>query len=69
MLVFDAFKPDKATEIMELATKLASEISSTEVNPSSAPVTTDKLKESKVPRTNSAFEIPRPGNQGVGSGS
>lgn len=69
MLVFDSFPPEKATEVMELATKLASENPSTEENPPSASVTTEKLNDSKVPQTNTPLETPRPtGNQAVGSG-
>ncbi|KAJ1401088.1 Tify domain [Sesbania bispinosa] len=63
MLVFDGFPPEKATEVMELATKLASDTSSPEEkNPPSAPVTTEKLNESKAPQPNtaSASETPRP---------
>ncbi|XP_027336107.1 protein TIFY 11B-like isoform X2 [Abrus precatorius] len=67
MLVFDAFSPEKATEVMELATKLASDSSGTEETPPSAPVTTEKLTVSKVSQTNSASETPRSGNQAVGS--
>ena len=68
MLVFDAFPPDKATEIMELATKLASDNSSVEESPPSAPVASEKLNKDKVPQTSTASETPRPGNQAVGSG-
>ncbi|KAE9605820.1 hypothetical protein Lal_00024668 [Lupinus albus] len=63
MLVFDAFEPEKATEIMELATKLASH------NPSikeTLPSAAEDLKELKMPQTNTASETPRPGNQVVG---
>ncbi|KAK7275559.1 hypothetical protein RIF29_16678 [Crotalaria pallida] len=71
MLVFDAFPPEKATEIMELATKLASADNPTvkESPPSSgSPVaTTESLKESKGSQTNTASETPKPGNQAVGS--
>lgn len=67
MLVFDAFRPEKATEIMELATKLASENSSREENPTSAPITSEKLKDSKVPQPKTALETPRE-NQVIGSG-
>ncbi|XP_004510528.1 jasmonate ZIM domain-containing protein 1 [Cicer arietinum] len=66
MLVFDAFRPEKATEIMELATKLASENSSREENPTSAPITSEKLKDSKVPQPKTALETPRE-NQVIGS--
>lgn len=68
MLVFDAFSPSNATEIMELATKLASENPSTEENPPSAPVTTEKLKESEIPQTNTALETTEQGNQAKCSG-
>ncbi|KAE9615294.1 hypothetical protein Lal_00048512 [Lupinus albus] len=66
MLVFDAFPPEKATEIMELATKLASDNSSIKEIPPSVLITTEKLKGSKVPQTNTDSENPRPGNQVVG---
>jgi len=65
MLVFDAFPPEKATEVMELATKLASDASAAEETPPSAPV--KELAEAKVPQTNTS-ETSKPGNQGVGSG-
>jgi len=67
MLVFDAFPPEKATEVMEMATKLASNNSGTEESPPSLPVTTEKLAVSKMPQTNTSSETPKPGNQGVGS--
>ncbi|RDX84767.1 Protein TIFY 10A [Mucuna pruriens] len=67
LLVFDAFSAEKATEVMELATKLASDNSGTEESPSSAPVTTEKLAVPKVPQTSTSLETPKPGNQGVGS--
>ncbi|KAG4937913.1 hypothetical protein AAZX31_16G009000 [Glycine max] len=67
MLVFDAFSPEKATEVMEMATKLASDNSGTEESPPSAPVATEKLAVSKVPQTNTFSETPKAGNQGVGS--
>ncbi|CAK8560479.1 unnamed protein product [Lathyrus sativus] len=66
MLVFDAFAPSNATEIMELATKLASENSNTEENPPSALVTSEKpkSKESQIPQTNTtALEKSKPENQ------
>jgi len=65
MLVFDAFAPAKATEIMELATKLASENSYTEENPPTALVTSEKSKskESQIPQTNTALETSKPENQ------
>lgn len=63
MLVFDAFSPTNATEIMELATKLASENPSAEENPPSAPVTSEKLKEPEIPQTNTALETTEQGNQ------
>ncbi|XP_047161859.1 jasmonate ZIM domain-containing protein 1-like [Vigna umbellata] len=66
MLVFDAFPPEKATEVMELATKLALDSSGGEETPPSAPVTTKELAETKVPQTNTS-EAPKPGSQGVGS--
>ncbi|OIW20118.1 hypothetical protein TanjilG_01893 [Lupinus angustifolius] len=66
MLVFDAFPPEKATEIMELATKLASDNSTIKESPHSVPITTEKFKGSKVPQTNTDSENPRPGNQVVG---
>lgn len=69
MLVFDAFPPEKATEVMEMATKLASDNSGTEESPPSAPVATEKLAVSKVPQTNTFSETPKAGNQGVGSGN
>ncbi|TKY64240.1 TIFY 11B [Spatholobus suberectus] len=68
MLVFDAFPPEKATEVMELATKLASDSSgAAEESPPSAPATTENSTVSKVPQTNTSSETPRAGNQGVGS--
>lgn len=63
LLVFDAFSPAKATEIMELATKLASEIPSTEENPPSAPIANEKSKEPNVPQTNTVLETPKQGNK------
>ncbi|ESW07409.1 hypothetical protein PHAVU_010G127400 [Phaseolus vulgaris] len=66
MLVFDAFPPEKATEVMELATKLASDTSGAEETPPSGPVTTKELAEAKVPQTNTS-ETPKLGSQGVGS--
>ncbi|KAG2380054.1 hypothetical protein LR48_Vigan11g007100 [Vigna angularis] len=66
MLVFDAFPPEKATEVMKLATKLALDSSGGEETPPSAPVTTKELAETKVPQTNTS-EAPKPGSQGVGS--
>ncbi|KAI5422336.1 jasmonate ZIM domain-containing protein 1 isoform X2 [Lathyrus oleraceus] len=69
MLVFDAFAPANATEIMELATKLASENSNTEENPPSALVTSEiskpKSKEShQIPQPNTtALETSKPENQ------
>ncbi|KAL5062608.1 hypothetical protein RYX36_024345 [Vicia faba] len=65
MLVFDAFAPGNATEIMELATKLASENSNTEENPPSAPVTSEKpkSKESQIPQPNTSLETSKPENQ------
>ncbi|OIW02470.1 hypothetical protein TanjilG_05063 [Lupinus angustifolius] len=63
MLVFDGFQPEKATQIMELATKLASDNPSIKESLPSAP---EIMKESKVPQTNTASETPRPGNQAVG---
>ncbi|CAL0317961.1 unnamed protein product [Lupinus luteus] len=64
MLVFDGFQPEKATTIMELATKLASHNPSIKETLPSAP---QNLKESKVPQTTTtASETPRPGNQAVG---
>ncbi|XP_014515153.1 protein TIFY 10A [Vigna radiata var. radiata] len=66
MLVFDGFPPEKATEVMELATKLALDSSGAEETPPSAPVTTKELAETKVPQTNTS-EAPKPGSQGVGS--
>lgn len=65
MLVFDAFAPANATEIMELATKLASENSNTEENPISAHATTEKpkSKESQIPQPNTALETSKPENQ------
>jgi len=67
MLVFDGFPPEKATEVMELATKLALDTSGADETPPSAPVTTKELAETKVPQTNTS-ETPKPGSQGVGSG-
>ncbi|KAL1341124.1 hypothetical protein HN51_027597 [Arachis hypogaea] len=67
MLVFDAFPPDKATEVMELATKLASNSSIVEQSQPSASVATENLSKDKVPQTNNASETPRPGKQAVGS--
>ncbi|XP_057455044.1 jasmonate ZIM domain-containing protein 1-like [Lotus japonicus] len=67
LLVFDGFVPEKATEVMELATKLASDSSSSEENSPKAPVVAEKLKESKAPQTNLASETSRPGNQAVRS--
>ncbi len=67
LLVFDAFPPEKATEIMELATKLASDNSSIQESTPSGPVATENLKGSKVPQTNTASENPRLGNQASGS--
>ncbi|QCE02367.1 protein TIFY 10B-like [Vigna unguiculata] len=66
MLVFDGFPPEKATEVMELATKLALDTSGADETPPSAPVTTKELAETKVPQTNTS-ETPKPGSQGVGS--
>ncbi|XP_061342912.1 jasmonate ZIM domain-containing protein 1-like [Gastrolobium bilobum] len=66
MLVFDAFLPEKATEVMELATKLASDNSSTAESPPNVTISTEKLNSSKVPQTNTTSETPKPGNQ-VGS--
>lgn len=65
MLVFDAFAPANATEIMELATKLASQNPNTEENPPSAPVTTEKSKskEPQIPQPNTALETSKPENQ------
>jgi len=68
MLVFDAFSPKNATEIMELATKLASENPSTEEDPPSAPVTSEKSKESEIHQTNTALETTEQGNQAKCSG-
>ncbi|KAK7294476.1 hypothetical protein RJT34_17365 [Clitoria ternatea] len=68
MLVFDTFSPEKATEVMELATKLASDSSSTEQSPSAPVVTTENLTLAKEPQANNtASETPKPGNQAVGS--
>ncbi|CAJ1950723.1 unnamed protein product [Sphenostylis stenocarpa] len=67
MLVFDAFPPEKATEVMELATKLASDTSgAAEETPPNDPVTTEKLAVAEVPQTITS-ETPKPGSQGVGS--
>ncbi|OIW04528.1 hypothetical protein TanjilG_13910 [Lupinus angustifolius] len=60
MLVFDAFLPERATEVMELATKLASDNSSIKESSPSASVATENLKGSKVPQTNTASETTRP---------
>ncbi|CAL0315468.1 unnamed protein product [Lupinus luteus] len=62
MLVFDAFLPEKATKVMELATKLGSDNSSLKKSSPSASVATENLKGSKVPQTNTASETTRPGN-------
>lgn len=67
MLVFDAFPPEKATEVMEMATKLASDSSGTEESLPSGPVTTEKLAVPEVPQKSPSSETPKPGNQGVGS--
>lgn len=67
MLVFDAFSPEKATEVMELATKLASDESGTENSPPSAPVSIEKLAVPKVGEASTSSETPKAGNQGVGS--
>ncbi|MED6192539.1 Jasmonate ZIM domain-containing protein 1 [Stylosanthes scabra] len=67
MLVFDAFPPDKATEVMELATKLASNSSIVEQSQPSASVAAENLNKDKVLQTNNTSETPRPGNQAVGS--
>lgn len=64
VLVFDAFPPEKATEIMELATKLSSNSSGvTKVVPS---VASENLN--KVPQTNTPQEASRSGSHASGSG-
>ncbi|KAL2336411.1 hypothetical protein Fmac_010857 [Flemingia macrophylla] len=61
MLVFDAFPPEKATEVMEMATKLASD------SFPSDPVITEKLAVSDVPPKSTSSDTPKLGNQGFGS--
>lgn len=53
--VFDAFPPEKATEVMELATKLGSDNSGRDKIPpsASATVATENFTAVKVPRSGS----------------
>ncbi|XP_054782266.1 jasmonate ZIM domain-containing protein 1-like [Prosopis cineraria] len=57
VLVFDDFLPEKATEIMELATKLSSDNSAALEN----------INEVKVPQTGTSQEASRPGSLASGS--
>ena len=70
MLVFDAFPAEKATEVMELATKLSSDTTTSGINniPQSASVAADNQNVVKVSQTNTGQEIPRPGPQAGNSG-
>ncbi|KAI4355406.1 hypothetical protein L6164_004185 [Bauhinia variegata] len=67
VLVFDAFPAEKATEIMELATKLCSDSSETKQKPPSASVATENVNAVKEPQINTDQEVPRPGTQSIGS--
>ncbi|KAF7814006.1 protein TIFY 10A-like [Senna tora] len=69
VLVFDAFAPEKATEIMEMATKLSSDStdSGTDKNTPSASAAKENLDVAKVPQNNAAQEVPRSGPQPIKS--
>lgn len=70
VLVFDAFAPENATEIMELATKLSSDSpdSGNNKNPPSASAAKENLVVAEAPQSNSAQEVPRPGPHPIKSG-
>ncbi|KAI9102994.1 hypothetical protein K1719_023433 [Acacia pycnantha] len=65
VLVFDAFAPEKATEIMELATKLSSDSTNSDINKNLPTASTGKENQdvAKVPQNNTAQElaVPKPG--------
>lgn len=65
VLVFDAFAPEKATEIMELATKLSSDSTNSDINKNLPSASTVKENQdvAKVPQDNTAKEqaVPKPG--------
>ena len=72
VLVFDAFAPEKATEIMELATKLSSDSTNPDTNKSLPSASTAKENQdvAKVPQHNTVQEqaVAKPGPAPIKSG-
>ena len=72
VLVFDAFAPEKATEIMELATKLSSDSTNPDTNKSlpSASTTKENQDVAKVSQHNTVQEqaVAKPGAAPIKSG-
>ena len=69
VLVFDDFPPEKATEIMELATKLCSDDSGIGKNSStSSSLVLENVNDVKVPQTSASQEASCPASLTSGSG-
>ncbi|XP_028752167.1 protein TIFY 10A-like [Neltuma alba] len=67
VLAFDDFPPEKATEIMELATKLSCDNSGISKNTPGVSAALENINEVKVPQTSTSKEVSRPGSLASGS--